>query len=150
MRMDASDLMELRALMPRNMTQLQKLGQTIPYWIFEWPDVTDLNNDGKREVVDVAYYSLPVNGSGITKVENWAPSVYNKIYWNKFFTPYNKRLKSKNTFTIKTLEEIDPVTGVKKKTNIGTFTGLPKYDVVNGVLKSVGYYTEELLSLIHI
>lgn len=144
MRMDASDLMELRALIPRNMNQLQKLGQTIPYWIFEWPDVADLDNNGTREVVDVAYYSLPTSGSAIGTVASWDPSVYNKTYWKRMFSPYAKKLKSKNTFTIATAQETDPSTGAAKTVNVGTFTGLPKYDVVNGTLKSVGYYTEPL------
>ncbi|MBS1963542.1 MAG: hypothetical protein JST04_15105 [Bdellovibrionales bacterium] len=143
MRMDASDVMELRALIPRNMRSLARLGQTIPYWIFEWPDVTDVNNDGKNEVIDVAYYSLPTSGSAISKPEAWAPGAYNKIYWKKVFSPYVGRLKSKNTFTISTVEETD-ASGAKHTRNVGTFKGLPKYDVVGGVLKSVGYYTEEL------
>lgn len=142
MRMDPSDLLELRALMPKNMNQLQKLGQTIPLRITEWPDVTDADNNGTYEVMDVAYYSIPTSGGGINNPLNWRPSVYNKNYWNKFFAPFSNRLPSKNTFKVVSTPTVDPTTGETTVTNTGEFTGLPKYDVVNGVLKIVGYHTE--------
>ncbi len=144
MRMDPSDLMELRALIPRNMNSLQRLNQTIPLWITEWPDVTDLDNNGTNEVVDVAYYSIPTNGSQISNVLNWRPSVYNKSYWSKMFSPYVKRLKSKNAFHLTTTTMNDPETGGMKTVNGAVFTGLPKYGVVDGVLRPVGYFSEPL------
>lgn len=142
MRMDPSDLLELRALIPKNMTQLQKLGKTIPLQIIEWPDVTDVDHNGTNEVVDVAYYSLPTSGAGINNPLNWKPSVYNKDYWNKFFKPFAGRLTSKNTFQVVSTTVIDAVTGEATVTNRGEFTGLPKYEIVDGVQKRVGYYSE--------
>jgi hypothetical protein len=136
--------MELRALIPKNIKQLQKLKQTIPLQIIEWPDVTDIDNNGTHEVVDVAYYSIPTLGSGIKNVLNWRPTVYNKNYWTKFFTPYQKKLKSKNTFTITTTPTTNMATGEVTNVNTGVFTGLPKYDSVKGVQKVVGYYSEPL------
>lgn len=142
MRMDPSDLLELRALMPKKMNQLQKLGKTIPLRITEWPDVTDVDNNGTNEVIDVAYYSIPTSGSVVNNVLNWKPTAYNKNYWNKYFSPFANRLVSKNTFKVVSTVENDPVTGEAKTVNRGEFTGLPKYDVVNGVLSIVGYHTE--------
>lgn len=142
MRMDPSDILELRSLMPKNMNQLQKLGKTIPLRITEWPDVTDADGNGTNEVIDVAYYSIPKSGSIINNVLNWRPSVYNKNYWNRYFAPFVKRLPTKNTFKVVSTVETDPATGAVSTVNRGEFTGIPKYDVVNGVLSIVGYYAE--------
>lgn len=134
MRMDPSDLLELRALIPKKMNQLEKLGKTIPLRITEWPDVTDADHNGANEVMDVAYYSIPTSGAAINIAENWRPTKYNKNTWNKYFGPYVGRLRSKNTFKV--------VSNLDKTENRGEFTGLPKYDVVDGVLSVVGYYPE--------
>jgi hypothetical protein len=132
LRMDSSDVMELRALIPRNMNELQGLGHTIPLRIIEWPDVTDLDNNGTSEVVDVAYYSIPSSGAGINNPRNWRPEVYNENYWENTFGPYVGMLPSNNNLRI---------TKIGKK-NGAVLTGLPKYDVVDGQLKVVGYYGE--------
>ncbi len=135
MRMDGSDIMELRALLPKNMNSLQRLGTTIPLRITEWPDVDDLNNDGKNEVVDVAYYTMPTPGTRIVNPNVWKPEVNNKEYWKRMFGPSVGKLPSQNTFTISTTPD---------GKNSGVFTGIPKYDIVGGALTVVGYYMEEL------
>ena len=148
MRMDPSDLLELRAILPKNMTSLERLHQTVPLWITEWPDVADVDNSGTRKVVDVAYYTIPGDGSKIMNPLSYSPSVYNKTYWKHVFSPFSRpagpKNKSRRSFTITTTPVVDPVTGETKNVNSGVFTGLPKYDVVNGVLRAVGYYTEPL------
>lgn len=65
-RMDESDVMELRAMLPRN------YGSGIPLVLQTWPDITDWNDDGRVEVMDVQYYEIPSAISakaGITKEE---------------------------------------------------------------------------------
>ncbi len=54
-RMDSSDLIELRNILPRRQKDLGKVKLTI----LNYFDVADINNDGKKEVVDVKYYSIP-------------------------------------------------------------------------------------------
>ncbi|RYZ88444.1 MAG: hypothetical protein EOP04_09390 [Proteobacteria bacterium] len=131
MRMDASDLMELRALLPKNMNALERLGQTIPLKIMEWPDVDDVNLDGSVEAIDVAYYTVPSPSTTISDVEAYRPERINKTYWKKMFSPYVNRLRSRNTFTIHSSPE-----GM----NTAEFTGLPRYELINGSLKMNGFY----------
>lgn len=55
-RMDSSDILELRALMP---VDLKKAAGKIKVTILDHFDVTDINKDGKLEAIDVKYYSIP-------------------------------------------------------------------------------------------
>ena len=137
MRMDPSDILELRELLPRNILSLERLRQTIPLHITEWPDVDDLNHDGNFEAVDVNYYITPGSGYDINNPGNWKPRAIQKYFWNKTFSPYSGKLPSKNTFT---------VTSTPDKDNFpiyqGTFTGLPQYTVQNNRLVISGYYRQ--------
>jgi hypothetical protein len=54
-RMDTSDLIELRNILPRKIKDLGKVRLNI----FNHFDVTDWDNDGKEEVVDVKFYNVP-------------------------------------------------------------------------------------------
>lgn len=55
-RMDASDLLELRALMPAD---LKAAANKIKVTVLDYFDVTDWNKDGKLEAIDVKYYQIP-------------------------------------------------------------------------------------------
>lgn len=55
-RMDASDLLELRAMFPSN---LKDKNQKIKTVIMDHFDVTDWDNDGTVEAMDVKYYNIP-------------------------------------------------------------------------------------------
>lgn len=55
-RMDSSDVLELRALMP---SSLKAAANKIKITILDHFDVTDWNKDGKLEAIDVKYYSIP-------------------------------------------------------------------------------------------
>jgi hypothetical protein len=55
-RMDGSDVLELRALMPVDM---KKAMNKIKITILNFFDVTDWNKDGTVEAIDVKYYSVP-------------------------------------------------------------------------------------------
>ena len=54
-RMDVSDLIELRNILPIKTKDLGKVRLNI----LNYFDVTDWNNDGKQEVIDVKYYNIP-------------------------------------------------------------------------------------------
>lgn len=142
MRMDPSDLLELRALIPKNMLDLQFKKKTIPLIIQEWPDVTDIDNNGTLEVVDVAYYKMPDYVGHVNNPENWHPSAMNKTFWTEAFQPYVDKLPSKNTFQVITDKVIDPTTNVETSVNRGVFTGLPLYEIVKGETVIKDYYQE--------
>jgi hypothetical protein len=152
MRMDPSDVMELRALLPKNIISLTAQKKTIPLWITEWPDVTDLDNNGTNQVVDVAYYTIPTSGTAISNPATYKPSLYNKTYWSTIFKPYmgarHNNLSpylprnTNATFTLNTSSVTDPATGLATTVNGAVLTGLPKYDVVNGDVQAIGFYTE--------
>jgi hypothetical protein len=55
-RMDGSDVLEFRALMPQDM---KKAAGQIKVTVLDHFDVTDWNRDGKLEVIDVKYYQIP-------------------------------------------------------------------------------------------
>lgn len=55
-RMDSSDVMEFRTLMP---TDLRKAAGKIKVTVLDYFDVVDWNKDGKMEAIDVKYYNLP-------------------------------------------------------------------------------------------
>lgn len=57
-RMDASDILELRTLMPQD---LKKAASKIKVTILDYLDVVDWDRDGKEEVVDVKYYHVPTS-----------------------------------------------------------------------------------------
>ena len=56
-RMDSSDVMELRNILPKEIKDLGKVKLTI----LNNFDVTDWNEDGKNEVVDVKFYNIPTS-----------------------------------------------------------------------------------------
>ena len=56
-RMDTSDIIELRNLLPRVLKDLGKVKLTI----LNNFDVVDWNNDGQKEVIDVKYYNIPTS-----------------------------------------------------------------------------------------
>lgn len=57
-RMDSSDLLEMRALMPVDM---KKAAGKIKITILDHFDVVDWNRDGKPEAIDVKYYNVPTS-----------------------------------------------------------------------------------------
>jgi hypothetical protein len=57
-RMDSSDVLELRALMPND---LKKAEGKIKVTILDYFDVVDWNKDGRVEAIDVNYYSIPTS-----------------------------------------------------------------------------------------
>ena len=144
MRMDPSDVLELRALLPGNLSQLSPLGKTIPLQIIEWPDVTDLKGDGKLEIVDVAYYIIPSDGGDIKDPASYLPEVYNKTYWKRYLGVYASKLPAKKGLRIESRAIINPVTGQSHMVNEGYLTGLPHYEIKKRELVQVGNYNEEL------
>lgn len=58
-RMDASDLLELRALLPEDVFRSVERDRPIASFVYDSIDVTDWDGDGKLEAIDVDYYGLP-------------------------------------------------------------------------------------------
>jgi len=56
-RMDSSDVMELRNILPKNIKDLGKVNLTV----LNNFDSTDWNEDGKNEVIDVKFYEIPTS-----------------------------------------------------------------------------------------
>lgn len=55
-RMDSSDVLEFRTLMPNDLT---KAAGKIKVTVLDYFDVVDWNKDGKLEAIDVKYYAIP-------------------------------------------------------------------------------------------
>lgn len=57
-RMDGSDILELRALMPADM---KKAAGQIRITVLDYFDVVDWDQDGEAEAIDVKYYNIPTS-----------------------------------------------------------------------------------------
>lgn len=110
-RMDTSDIIELRNLLPKKITDLGKVKLTI----LNNFDVTDWNNDGKKEVVDVKYYHIPSSVSTKTNLADFSVEAQSKSYYSKH--TYAKKFYNAATDTI---------------------DGAPQYSVAGGVLTKSG------------
>jgi hypothetical protein len=119
-RMDSSDILEFRALMPNN---LKKASRAIKVTVLDYFDVVDWDKDGKVEAVDVKYYQIP---SSVTVEKNMSIEDAVRPYLvenqqdafiknNKFAAPY-----------------FDQASGKLKK--------IPKYEIVNSKLIRTGLH----------
>lgn len=118
-RMDVSDLMELRSILPKNVKELGKVKLTI----LDYFDVTDWDNDGKSEVVDVKYYNIP-NSVSIPKGKTI----------DEVIRPYKVENQAKSFFANNSFAK--KFYDVQKD----MITGTPKYQTEAGILKKVGTY----------
>ena len=113
-RMDTSDIIELRNILPRKMTDLAKVKLTI----LNNFDVVDWNNDGKKEVIDVKYYNVPTSVGINTKTTDYSPEAQSKSYFATH--AYASKYYNKATDTI---------------------TGAPQYSVAaGGTLAKNGFH----------
>jgi hypothetical protein len=131
-RMDGSDVLELRALMPLD---LKKAAGKIKVTILDHFDVVDWNKDGTLEAIDVKYYSLPTaiavpKGKTVEDVikpyliENQQSSyLKNNKYAAKFFDATSDKLKKipKYVFGNKTVKK----SGVHEIMDIYRFDNRP-------------------------
>ncbi|WP_408096877.1 L,D-transpeptidase family protein [Peredibacter sp. HCB2-198] len=102
-RMDSSDILELRALMPAD---LKKAANKIKVTVLDYFDVVDWNRDGTLEAIDVKYYNIPGSiavpkGKTIDEaiapylVENQKSKFINSNkYAEKFYTAAIDKLKN--------------------------------------------------------
>lgn len=128
-RMDASDVLELRTLMPTN---LAKAAGEIKVTVLDYFDVVDWNKDGILEAIDVKYYQMP---SSITVpknktiaeaikpylVENQKTSfIRNNKYAAKFYDVYSDKLRNIPRYSF----------GKKAMSKIGTHSevGIYRFD----------------------
>jgi hypothetical protein len=118
-RMDSSDILELRNMLPRNIKDLGKVRLNI----LNNFDVTDWNNDGKEEVIDVKYYTVPTSVA-IAKGKTIDDAVRPYLIENQMKTYYQN-----NAFASKFY-----------KASTDTINGTPKYKVVGGKLVQDGVH----------
>lgn len=116
-RMDTSDIIELRNILPKVMKDLGKVKLTI----LNNFDVTDWNNDGKKEVIDVKYYNIPS-----------AVSVLKGKTIDDAIKPFSAAAQMKSYFQNNIY--------AKKYYNVAndTIDGAPQYLVSGGVLAKGG------------
>jgi hypothetical protein len=114
-RMDSSDLIELRNILPR--TGLGKVRLTI----LNNFDVTDWDNDGKNEVVDVKYYNIP-SAVEIPKGKTIDEAIKPFLIENQMKSFYQSHAYAKNLYNAAT----------------DTISGTPKYKIAGGELLKDG------------
>lgn len=68
-RMDSSDVIEFRTLMPAD---LKKAAEKIKVTVLNHFDVVDWNKDGNLEVIDVKYYNVPSSVSSKLEAETYS------------------------------------------------------------------------------
>lgn len=105
-RMDASDVIEFRTLLPGN---LKAAAKKIKVVVLNGLDITDWDLDGRKEVIDVEYYNIPSAVSASSAVSRQAVvNKYNKdVQKNTFFSEnqYTKANYNKSTHTMDNVKE---------------------------------------------
>lgn len=144
-RMDGSDVLELRALMP---TDLKKAAGKIKVTVLDYFDVTDWNKDGVLEVIDVKYYQIPTSVTiAKNKSEEEIIAPYLVSNQQKKFIKNNKYATKYYDETTDTLRNIPKyVFGKKSVTKSGVHqqVGIYRFDYrPNRILQ----YTEDGVKL---
>jgi hypothetical protein len=118
-RMDTSDIIELRNILPRNLKDLGKVRLTV----LNNFDVIDWDNDGKEEVVDVKYYNIP-SSIAIPEGKTMDDAIKPFLVENQMKTYYQNNAFTKNLYDAAT----------------DTIEGTPKYTVSGNVLSKNGVH----------
>lgn len=121
-RMDGSDVLELRALMPVDM---KKAAGKIKITVLDYFDVVDWNKDGKLEAIDVKYYSLP---SSIAVPKNKTIDDVIKPYLVE--NQQNTFIKN-NKYAAKYFDSAS-----------GKLKNIPKYSIVKKTITKAGTHAE--------
>lgn len=122
-RMDSSDVQELQAMLPASFKE--KSNQQIKITVMSYYDVTDVDNDGKLEAMDVKYYNIPSSIS-VPKGQTIDQAIL----------PYTVAVQQKSYFKNNSY-------GAKfydEKRDL--LVNIPQYDFSNGVVKTIGKYSE--------
>lgn len=122
-RMDASDVEELKAMLPSDFAA--KANQTTKVTVMSYYDVTDVNNDGKLEAIDVKYYKIPP-----------AIAVAKGQTIDQAIVPYTVEVQKKSYF------KNNPYGGKFYDEKRDLLVNIPKYDFSSGTVKTVGTHTE--------
>jgi hypothetical protein len=128
-RMDPSDIMEFRALMPSVLRPEERTGDPVRVFVTEWLDVTDLENDGELRAVDVAYYDIPLDVSvGAPHLVDAAIAPYllaesQRTFWRQHLSAFDRLLPA---------NQFDP--------EAQTVTGIPKYSFNASQVSRTGYH----------
>jgi len=116
-RMDVSDIMELRSMLPTDIKQLGKVKITV----LNNFDVIDFNQDGQPEVVDVKYYNVP-SAVSIPQGKKIDDVIAPYLVQNQMKSFYSTHAYAKKFYDAST----------------DKISGAPKYKVVNGSLVKDG------------
>jgi hypothetical protein len=118
-RMDTSDIIELRNILPLKLKDLGKVKLTI----LDNFDVTDWNNDGKKEVVDVKYYHIPTSVT-LARGKTIEEVIKPYLIENQMKSYFANHQYAKSFYDVKT----------------DTIKGAVKYSTASGVLKKEGVH----------
>lgn len=126
MRMSPSDILELRALLPSNISH--NPSEKVTVIVKTWPDVADWHLTGVPSVIDVGYYGMPNYTPPTIKtldamLDFWKLETAQKRFFQSHYAKFNGMLPSKNTFDV----------------GSGKFTGLPNYEIAGGALTHSNY-----------
>ncbi len=121
-RMDGSDILELRALMP---SDLKATANQIMVTVLDYFDVADIDEDGEVEAIDVKYYNIPTTVN-VPK----GRSIEDVIRPHMIETQMKSFLMS-NKYAAKYYDH-----------NFDRLKNIPKYTVVNKKLKRGGSHPE--------
>lgn len=103
-RMDSSDILELRTLMPED---LKKAAGKIKVTVLNHFDVVDWNKDGKEEVIDVMYYVIPTSITSAKEEKLYSVETQQKAFFknNKYAKKFYDESKDRIVNTPKYFEE---------------------------------------------
>jgi hypothetical protein len=123
-RMDASDVLEFRALLPAD---LKKSGHKIRTIILDYFDVADLDKDGELEAIDVKYYNIPSSiavGKG-KRVDDVVRPYSVEVQASAFYKnhPYAAKFYDVRTDTLKNIPRYS--IGKKSISKVGTHSRIP-------------------------
>jgi hypothetical protein len=94
-RMDSSDVLEFRTLMP---TDLRKAANKIKITVLNHFDAVDWNQDGQVEVIDVKYYNVPNSVSSMLEAGQYSVERQEREFFSS--NKYAAKFYEKSTHTI--------------------------------------------------
>lgn len=126
LRMNPSDLLEIRAMMPTDVIK-----NPIKQYVMEGPDVMDFQ--GERVVVNPDYYRVPdkvpvSKEDGSFQTHDFLIEQQRKTFLATLYNRFNSKLPNGNSYNVES----------------NSFTGIPKYSVLQGKLIRDGVWNESI------
>ncbi len=118
LRLDGNDIIEILQLYPEDFKSIGNYSAKVT--ILDNFDVIDWDLDGKKEVINLDYYSLPYNISQAS-VENFSVKKQRKLFWINH--PYAQNFFDETDMTMNNIPQYD-LTG-RKPVIIGSYNKAP-------------------------